>query len=550
MKRGISDWVILRTFLFTVFVGLSVSTQSSAANRSAVEDFVTRFYQSCLDRAPDQAGLDGWVSALIGGSLTGSDVAYGFVFSQEFLNKNVTNDEYLTVLYEAFFNRQPDSGGWQGWLDAIARGSSRQDVLNGFIFAVEFAELCDQYGIKAFEGHVTKEQRAVVEAFVTRFYQLFLERDPDSVGLQGWTNNLLNQIQTGADVAYGFMFSQEFLEKNTSNEDYLTILYEAFFDRQPDQAGWDIWLAELDGGKVRLFVLNRFIYSQEFSQLCKRFSISPFSDSHVGYDGDGNVGSWFQTGFKWPHDGNPFESVNCIIYSDGASSDSRQTLAQYAEEALSEIKHLFEIESNDIFLFPPGQEKIDIYTYKLRFPRGWGGWGYYGGFLIYSLDHPGRQELGHTEPKMHIPVIAHELTHVVQSLLIGDDSPSLIDVWLTEGLAEAVSGGTAEGRITNLDQMNKLRQKYGWSLNPIKMHLYEYPDVDWIIYDYYYPMFQLAVEYLVDVNGHGKSFNDIKNLFMDVSVGVPFPTAFKNRFGMSLLEYEVQFFDLMNNYLQ
>jgi len=265
---------------------------------------------------------------------------------------------------------------------------------------------------------------------------------------------------------------------------------------------------------------------------------------------DGNSGSWFQTGFEWPHDGEPFESDNFVIYSDGAGDDARQDLAQLAEEALSEIKQLFEIDNNDIFLYPSGQENIDIYTYKLRFPRDWGGWGYYGGFLIYSLDHPGRQELGHTAPEMYIPVITHELTHVVQSLLIGDDNPRLVDVWLTEGLAEAVSGGTAGSRITDLDQMNELRQKYGSSLNPIKMHLYEYPDVDGIIFYYYYPMFQLAVEYLVDVNGHGKSFNDIKNLFMDVSVGVPFPTAFENRFGMSLLEYEVQFFDLMSDYLQ
>lgn len=261
-------------------------------------------------------------------------------------------------------------------------------------------------------------------------------------------------------------------------------------------------------------------------------------------------GSWYRSGFEWPHDGYPLESDNYIIYSDGAGDDARHTLAKYAEEALSEIKQLFEIENHSIFLYPPGQDKIDIYTYKLRFPQNWGGWGYYGGFLIYSLDHPERQEFGHTEPEFYIPVITHELTHVVQSLLIGDDNPELVDVWLTEGLAEAVSGGNAGGRITHLDQLNEARQNYGWSLNPIKMHFYEYPDVDGIIYEYYYPMFQLAVEYLVDINGHGKSFKDIKNLFLDLSVGVPFQTSFKNRLGISVAEYEVQFFDLMNNYLQ
>jgi len=99
------------------------------------------------------------VTALLTGTQTGSGVANGFVFSQEFLNKNTTNDEYLQVLYKAFFNRQPDPAGLQGWLDAFATGASREDVLNGFIYATEFAELCDEYGIKAFEGHITKAQR-------------------------------------------------------------------------------------------------------------------------------------------------------------------------------------------------------------------------------------------------------------------------------------------------------------------------------------------------------------------------------------------------------
>ena len=197
-----------------------------------------------------------------------------FVFSPEFLNKNTTNEEYLTVLYEAFFNRQPDAGGWQGWLDAMQNGASREDVLNGFIYATEFANLCDEYGIKAFEEH-SKNSRESVEAFVTRFYQLCLDRDPDAAGLEGWTDNLLNQIQTGADVANGFIYSQEFINKNTTNDEYLTILYKAFFNRAPDPAGWDVWIAELNGGKDRGYVLNGFLGSQEFIKLCQDYGINP-----------------------------------------------------------------------------------------------------------------------------------------------------------------------------------------------------------------------------------------------------------------------------------
>ena len=128
MKRSISHGMILTALLFMVFFGLYVSIPTSATDNSDVEEFVTRFYELCLSRDPDSAGLDGWVSALINGTKTGSDVANGFVFSQEFINKNTTNEEYLQVLYEAFFNRQPDPAGLQGWFDALAGGSSREDV--------------------------------------------------------------------------------------------------------------------------------------------------------------------------------------------------------------------------------------------------------------------------------------------------------------------------------------------------------------------------------------------------------------------------------------
>jgi len=97
-------------------------------------------------------------------------------------------------------------------------------VLNGLIYATEFAELCNDYGIKAYPEYFPPRMREPVEAFVKRFYQLCLDRNPDPAGLDGWTNNLLNQIQTGADVAKGFIFSPEFIGKGTVNEDYLTIL--------------------------------------------------------------------------------------------------------------------------------------------------------------------------------------------------------------------------------------------------------------------------------------------------------------------------------------
>jgi hypothetical protein len=154
-------------------------TSLSASDRSQVEAFVTRFYQECLGRPPDQTGLDDWVDALVDGTRTGADVAQGFIFSPEFIDQANTDGDFLTILYAAFFNRAPDPAGNADWLGQLESGVSRGDVLDGFIYAVEFADLCNDYGILAFSEDPATDQ---IAAFVTRFYRQCLDREPDNAG--------------------------------------------------------------------------------------------------------------------------------------------------------------------------------------------------------------------------------------------------------------------------------------------------------------------------------------------------------------------------------
>ena len=74
----------MKKLIFSVAVVI-IFTQAlpSHASVAEVEAFVTRFYQQCLSRQPDQPGLDYWTNSLLSGTLTGADVAYGFVFSTE-----------------------------------------------------------------------------------------------------------------------------------------------------------------------------------------------------------------------------------------------------------------------------------------------------------------------------------------------------------------------------------------------------------------------------------------------------------------------------------
>jgi len=114
-----------------------------------VTGFVTRMYQITLDRNPDPSGLANWVDGLRSGSLSGADVAKNFIFSEEFMAKNLNNEQFLQVMYRAFFDRAPDPGGFNDWMSELNNGNSREYVLAGFVNSQEFNQLCADYGINA-----------------------------------------------------------------------------------------------------------------------------------------------------------------------------------------------------------------------------------------------------------------------------------------------------------------------------------------------------------------------------------------------------------------
>jgi len=138
----------LTLFVFVSFFPLiNVSKPLYADSTADVNAFVTRFYQQCLNRQPDAGGLSGWVGALLNHSITGAAVANGFINSQEFVSKNLSNDAYLLVMYKAFFDRGPDPQGYSDWMGQLNSGSSRQYVLEGFVNSTEFGNLCTKFGI-------------------------------------------------------------------------------------------------------------------------------------------------------------------------------------------------------------------------------------------------------------------------------------------------------------------------------------------------------------------------------------------------------------------
>jgi len=127
----------------------SISLSDPADLYPQVTAFVNRFYVLCLERKADSGGLNYWVDQLVTGPQTGADLSQGFIFSPEFEAQALSNTDFLTVMYRAFFNREPDSGGITYWQGQMAGGMSRLGVLANFVNSAEFAAICSNYGINA-----------------------------------------------------------------------------------------------------------------------------------------------------------------------------------------------------------------------------------------------------------------------------------------------------------------------------------------------------------------------------------------------------------------
>lgn len=115
--------------------------------------------------------------------------------------------------------------------------------------------------------------RAGLEGYVDRLYQLCLNRKPDPAGQADWIDRLYRGKATGAQAAFGFFFSDEFKLWNTTDEEYVELLYNVMMGRASDEAGKADWVYKLHNGVGREGVFRGFAQSREFEMICASYGI-------------------------------------------------------------------------------------------------------------------------------------------------------------------------------------------------------------------------------------------------------------------------------------
>ena len=100
---------------------------------------------------------------------------------------------------------------------------------------------------------------------VRRLYLAFFEREPDPAGWQFWLEFRANG-RSLEWVADRFAESQEFINRygRVGDEEFVRLVYNNVLDRNPDPVGWRTWTGALRRGSSRGTVMVGFSESAEF----------------------------------------------------------------------------------------------------------------------------------------------------------------------------------------------------------------------------------------------------------------------------------------------
>jgi len=156
-------------------------------------EWIAELYQSVLGRPADFCGFNYWLQS----GFDSMEIASRFLDSSEFQDRynSLDNTAFVNQLYLDVLGRSTvDPEGLAYWLNALSAGTSRSEVMLGFLQSEEFQSKPD-YGVVA-----------------TLNYIGLLDREPDPAGFEFWFNQLGNGMSE-AEVVGGFLASPEYHDR-------------------------------------------------------------------------------------------------------------------------------------------------------------------------------------------------------------------------------------------------------------------------------------------------------------------------------------------------
>ncbi|WP_404298051.1 DUF4214 domain-containing protein [Halomonas sp.] len=280
---------------------------------------LVRLYHATFDRSSDIEGVGYWASKLAKGEMTFQQVAESFMESPEFQEKygeDLTNEEFVKLLYENVLDREPDEEGLAYWVKVLEEGSLRNEVLIGFSESEEHIDKIDSE-----HSDELSEAEAIENSLDEDDSEDDLEDDSDDDSDEELDDDSEDDDSdeeldddseeddsedddsedddseddsedddsedddSEDDDSEGDLDDDSKVDDDDSeeldddsddddddsdedltDEEELILLYNAAFDRAPDQEGLGYWMGELASSKLEFDdVIELFMESEEFT---------------------------------------------------------------------------------------------------------------------------------------------------------------------------------------------------------------------------------------------------------------------------------------------
>lgn len=278
-----------------------------------------------------------------------------------------------------------------------------------------------------------------------------------------------------------------------------------------------------------------------FSQCDEEETQAKFSTKHRGTFSQG-----------WPHlyhDGEPYIGDNFIVYSEKSSQAWRKEVARMAEESRIDVMEHFGVTDEDFDFVPlqAADRKIHILTNYDQWNMAVA---YRDGFVIRSKDGP---NFGGDHVRWHY-VFQHELTHVVEFLLIGTPNRSnSSSVWMREGFGNYGARNHRIQTVAELEAWQEKMKDVEGDGNPIDIIIWQ--DFPQSVLDAnttveYYGFFELAIRYLLDEeHGNGTNIENLKAYFEDIGDGISYKNGLFKHFNIVHDDFRENYWTIMTEYL-
>jgi len=181
--------------------GALLATDEQPRTCSVTTDqFVQAFYSGVLNRQPNsqtelpqksatlnQAMAQGYGPLLAQAQSLGTEL----FTSQEYLNRNRTNAEFITDLYWGYLQRAPDQGGYNWWLGILNGGATRESIRQAFAVCGDFQTLvsgiCATLGGTAMVKYVFTDHQGSTRALMDGNGNVIARHDYLPFGEELWS---------------------------------------------------------------------------------------------------------------------------------------------------------------------------------------------------------------------------------------------------------------------------------------------------------------------------------------------------------------------------